>query len=49
MEFNAHNLIGVIIFLTVIGGLYLIVREGRKCIKILEKREEEKRKKRKKL
>jgi hypothetical protein len=49
MEFNAHNLIGVIIFLTAIGGLYLIVREGRKCIKILEKREEEKRKKRKKL
>jgi hypothetical protein len=44
MEFNVHNLIGVIIFLIAIGGMILLVRAGRKYIKVLEKREEEKKK-----
>jgi hypothetical protein len=44
MEFNVHNLIGVIIFLIAIGGMFLLVKAGKRYIKILEKREQEKKK-----
>ena len=40
MEFNVHNLIGVIIFLIAIGGIFLLVKVGKKCIKFLEEMEE---------
>jgi len=45
MEFNTHNLIGVIIFVIAIGGLCFVIKVGKKYIKFLEEREDEKRNK----
>jgi hypothetical protein len=40
MEFNEHNLIGVIIFLIDIVCIFLLVKVGKKCAKFLEETEE---------